>query len=866
MSATDKISDHHMVKYRVGVSLAALVVAASQFSPAWAGNYTASNPTELANAITAANADTDGSSTITLSGNISGTTGALPAPTKPISIDTNGFTMSGFQVSTDQTITFSGTIVGDTAQRGFYFTITNVSSSLINNGSITGGADGTTITSAGINFSGPGTFVNNGTVIGGSNTGASSGGFGILANRPMDITNNGLIQGGGSAAGAGTEGLRLGGIAAATSGSLTNNGTIRGGSGATGSGAGVRLGLNSTLLTNNGLIEGGSNTRAITVATPGVLIVNSGTIQAGAGGADAIDMNAATDTVTLELRQGSTIIGNVVGNATLEDTLRLGGTGTDNFDVSTIGAAAQYQNFDTFEKTGTGTWLLTGIATATTDWTIYDGTLLIGDHTTSTSVIGDITNFGTLGGSGTITGDVSNSGTVAPGNSIGTLTVNGNYTGNGGTLALESVLAGDASSTDRLVVTGDTAGTTTVRVTNLGGTGAQTSEGIKIIDVGGTSAGSFSLDGDYVYNGDQAIVGGAYAYRLYQNGIATPADGDWYLRSDLVPGFFPAGPLYQAGVPIYEAYPQLLRTLNSLGTLQQRIGDRYWQTDADQVTGNAPDGVWLRTEGTHGGVDPKNSTAVSSYDYDLWRFEGGLDGALADNASGRLIGGVSLNMGTISADINSLYGNGTIDASGYGFGATLTWYGDDGLYLDAQGRLTWYNSDLKSDLAGDALVRANKGFGSAISLEAGRRFSAEDWTITPQAQIVYSATDFDDFNDRFGAPVSLVNGGESLNGRLGVAVDHDESWQKASGQTVHAKLYGAANLYYEFLGGSAVDVAGVRFSTENEKLAAGLTFGGSYSWNEDRTALYGEVTARSSLEDFADTYAIGGTAGIRVKW
>jgi len=36
-------------------------------------------------------------------------------------------------------------------------------------------------------------------------------------------------------------------------------------------------------------------------------------------------------------------------------------------------------------------------------------------------------NAGTLGGTGTIMGNVLNAGTVAPGNSIGTLSIAGNY-------------------------------------------------------------------------------------------------------------------------------------------------------------------------------------------------------------------------------------------------------------------------------------------------------------------------------------------------------------------------------------------------------------------------------------------------------
>ncbi|VFS56325.1 Outer membrane protein IcsA autotransporter precursor [Leminorella grimontii] len=59
-----------------------------------------------------------------------------------------------------------------------------------------------------------------------------------------------------------------------------------------------------------------------------------------------------------------------------------------------------------------------------------------------------------------------------------TLTVEGNYAGNGGVLTLNTVLGGDGSLTDRLIVNGDVeAGTTKVAVVNVGGTGEQTLTG-----------------------------------------------------------------------------------------------------------------------------------------------------------------------------------------------------------------------------------------------------------------------------------------------------------------------------------------------------------------------------------------------------
>ncbi|MBB3660652.1 fibronectin-binding autotransporter adhesin [Rhizobium sp. BK650] len=850
------------------VNLALLAFFCWPPSAATAREYRVSNETELRDAITAANTDGESSAIIKLTSTFPLSGAVLPTPAKPITIYTQGFNTGNLQFNNTggQTLTIEGSLLGGTGQRGIAIS-TSTPSVLINNGSIAGGPDGTATTSTGANLSAT-TFTNNGTVTGGSNSGAGSGGFGLQSQRGTNTTNNGLIQGGSSATGNGAAGVFLGGIAGALN-ILTNNGTIRGGNGVNGAvfaGEGVHMRTNGFLI-NNGTIEGGSNAYGVTVQMAGGTIINSGTIRAGAGMADAIVTSNPASSMILELHAGSNIIGNVVGNATLSDTLRLGGAGSDTFDISKIGAAQQYQNFDTFEKTGSSTWLLTGNGTVATNWTIYDGTLLIGDHTTPTSVIGDITNFGRLGGSGTIIGDVSNSGTVAPGNSIGTLTISGNYTGNGGTLDIESVLGGDASPTDRLVVTGNTAGTTNVRVTNLGGGGAQTVEGIKIVDVGGTSAGTFSLLGDYVFQGDQAAVGGAYAYRLYQNGISTPADGDWYLRSALIdPAGAVIGPVYQPGVPLYEAYPQLLLALNGLSTLQQRLGDRYWPGGSAAASARGPDNVWLRTEGMHAGIEPDKGTTVDSYDYNLFKLEGGLDGELYQDKGGRLIGGLTVHYGTISGNIDSLYGNGDIDTTGFGLGATLTWYGDKGFYVDAQSRATWYNTDLKSNLVDGAMESGNNGSGYALSLEAGRRFAASGpWSITPQAQLVYSSVDFDTFNDRFGARVSLHDG-DSLLGRLGVALDREESVQRADGQTARAKIYSIANLYGEFLDGTAVDVSGSGFESKNDPIWAGLTLGGSYSWSEERFSLYGEVAAKSSLKDFGDSYALSGTAGLRVKW
>ncbi|CAA0112585.1 Uncharacterised protein [Starkeya nomas] len=283
---------------------------------------------------------------------------------------------------------------------------------------------------------------------------------------------------------------------------------------------------------------------------------------------------------TLQLGAGGTtgsILGNVLNNGALafnrSDVVTFAGL------ISGSGAVSQ---------DGTGTTIFTANNTYAGQTTVAAGTLAAGASSVFSPASRHVVAAGAAlaldGYDQTIAG-LSNAGLVSTGGAPGTtLTVTGDYAGNGGVLALNTTLGGDASPTDRLVVAGNTSGSTLLTVTNIRGTGALTVEGIKVVDVGGLSNGTFTLQGDYVFQGSPAVVGGAYAYRLYQDGIATPTDGDWYLRSTLVnptpvdptnptP---PAPPLYQPGVPLYEVYARSLLAFNGLPTLQQRVGNRYW--------------------------------------------------------------------------------------------------------------------------------------------------------------------------------------------------------------------------------------------------------------------------------------------------
>ena len=373
---------------------------------------------------------------------------------------------------------------------------------------------------------------------------------------------------------------------------------------------------------------------------------------------------------------------------------------------------------------------------------------------------------------------------------------------------------------------------------------------------------------------------------------------DWYLRSpedtstpdggnngtgtgtgggDTGGETLPTKPYYGPSVPLYEAYPQVLTSLNRLSTLQQRVGNRFWTDGTDNTVNEVHlsdqaskliehSGFWGRMEGSTGKVTPSHSPTDEHYDLDLWRMQSGIDGALVENANGILIGSLSGHFGRAEASVRSDDGHGKVEADGYGIGVAATWYGFNGSYVDLQSQATWYETDFNSKNFTRSDTKNENGFGYALSAEAGHRLKlTETWDITPQIQLSYSSIDFDSFRDGLDTKVSLRDG-DSLEGRAGLAFSRDKTWISDSGDRRRALLYGIGNLYYEFLDGTKVDVSGTSFRNENEDLQAGLGLGGSYNWNNDNWSLYSETNIRGAFKNVSDNYSFGGTVGLRIKF
>nr|WP_254989280.1 autotransporter outer membrane beta-barrel domain-containing protein [Enterobacter roggenkampii] len=586
------------------------------------------------------------------------------------------------------------------------------------------------------------------------------------------------------------------------------------------------------------------------------------------GSGDSLQVNSGDLTLagtvsnsgnTLVTKDASLQLGNGQKTASLSGGLKNNGTVIFNQGNNST-FATDMTGSGKVEKVDSHTLTLTGKNSYTGDTVLHGGTTLVANGATlgvknsnATVTIENGATFATAGevnnnihvlaggtlaawnavqgnatlsaaGVDTINGNVTNGGTLllsAANNSVGNnFTINGDYTGSAGSqIVLNSTLGEDNAPTDHLTITGSSFGQSGVSVSNMGGLGAQTVNGMEIVRVGGSSEAQLTLA--------KPVVAGAYEYNLYQHG-----DGNWYLESKATPSDIPAddtdtdnggntdngsntdnggntdngsntdnggntdngsnsGPEVMA--------PEVGAYLGNYLAAQSMF--LHKRDDRDQITfRNEEDlNTWMYVKGRY----HENNAGGDKVSYDTTTtvLQVGSDFMSKPMDNGILRAGGMFGAGQAKTHSDAKHNvrdaQGKVD--GFNVGLYATWQEDQklrlGSYVDTWAAYSWYNNKVTSNRNDEDYD--SEGF--AASVEVGHAWVIDSenertWKIEPQAQVIYSYLDQENHTDRDGVRITTLDN-DGLFGRLGVKSSYFEqkdvkawqpyvavNWLKGAGQ------------------------------------------------------------------------------------
>ena len=459
--------------------------------------------------------------------------------------------------------------------------------------------------------------------------------------------------------------------------------------------------------------------------------------------------------------------------------------------------------------------------------------------------------------------------TFTPTSEYKTLTIKDNLTGSS-TFNLNTNIAENKS--DKIVVKGTAEGNHKIGVTNQGANVA--SGKVTLVETNGGNAG-FSLT-----NPNNRVDLGAYQYFLTKEGnnwvlansknavtptlpvapatpskpVVTPSNPVVTPSKPVVtpnkpvvtpnkPVVTPSKPVVTPTAPVLPSTPllsdlanaqvslrqtQLLLVEDDLSGIHQRLGE---------VKNGEKGNVWVRNVNSRQKLAALSAgeSETSGFKQNVHSVQVGADAAVTDNLRvGGFVGRSQANV-----DFNGHYGDGKVRSNSVGLYAA--YLADNGIYVDNIVKYSRLhaNSDLTEKRHYNAYT---------ISSELGKRFSlANDWTITPQAQLAWTHISSQENEDSLSSVYSRIG----LRVAKGFALSNGWNLQPYAEVNAITSKNRSSKIHYT---NSALDVASSRGRFES---AVGLNAGFA-------NHRFGLEVSRADGKNFDKPYAI--QAVYRYQW
>mgnify|MGYP002756261909 FL=1 len=431
--------------------------------------------------------------------------------------------------------------------------------------------------------------------------------------------------------------------------------------------------------------------------------------------------------------------------------------------------------------------------------------------------------------------------------------VRGNLTGSG-TFNLNTNIAENKS--DKIVVKGTAEGNHKIGVTNQG---ANIANGkVTLVETNGGNA-AFSLT-----NPNNRVDLGAYQYFLTKEGnnwvlansknevtptppvspvtsskqVVTPSKPAVTPSTPVVtpsnpvvpPAVLPSAPLLSdlANAQVSLRQAQLLLVEDDLSGIHQRLGE---------VKNGEKGNVWVRNVNSRQKLAALSigESETSGFKQNVHSLQVGADAAVTDNLRvGGFVGRSQANV-----DFSGYYGDGKVRSNSVGLYAA--YLADNGIYVD--------NIVKYSRLHANSDHTEKRHYNAyTISSELGKRFSlANDWTITPQAQLAWTHISSQENEDSLSSVYSRIG----LRVAKGFALSNGWNLQPYAEVNVITSKNRSSKIHYT---NSALDVASSRGRFES---AVGLNAGFA-------NHRFGLEVSRADGKNFDKPYAI--QAVYRYQW
>lgn len=396
-----------------------------------------------------------------------------------------------------------------------------------------------------------------------------------------------------------------------------------------------------------------------------------------------------------------------------------------------------------------------------------------------------------------------------------TLTLD-NYTANNAKMVLNTSLGGDSSPTDKLVVQNSLTGQTELTIFDNGsGMGGTTLNGIQIIDAKSTTlnTGTFTLKGG-------VLDTRAYEYELFKGDVDGLDNDSWFLRST---GKATNTANTLANLPALHL--SIVKT--GMNSLRKRMGDLR------QDYGEHLNGLWVRSYAKYLEIEEHIDTNLN-----LYGMEAGYDVRLYEDCDNTVYAGLMAgylyadNIHTKQTNAYKGTGNGhTPSAGGY-----LTWFNQNGWFMDATLRYFWSNLNLQSRASNGQYITfdPNRTFITS-SAELGRAFTFDagtkaNYILEPKIEVQYAHANSKTYQTNTNLPFRY-GATQSLLGRVAIQASY-EYFQECN---VVWSPFVELGVTHEFKGRTSINYDGGTFKSDVSgtgfEFTMGLNTKMSENWN-----------------------------------